>query len=253
MSETTNLKLFKHDNPETNTNLFDITKSLNENWDKIDTYVINSESTRQQNEQNRQEAEIERSSQEKLRVENEIVRNENEEKRNQNEEIRQNQENKREEYITELKTKVENGDFNGKANILTIGNVIKGENAQASIVGNTPNQILNLVLPKGDKGDKGDTGPQGKQGVQGIQGIAGKDFSIYKTYPSITEMEIDKNNVEEGNFVLIASNVEDEDNSKLYVKDSTEFVYLTRNTRKARNTRTTGRTRHSRSQRRQRR
>ena len=64
MSETTNLKLFKHDNPETNTNLFDITKSLNENWDKIDTYVINSESTRQQNEQNRQEAEIERSSQE---------------------------------------------------------------------------------------------------------------------------------------------------------------------------------------------
>ena len=193
MSETTNLKLFKHDNPETNTNLFDITKSLNENWDKIDTYVINSESTRQQNEQNRQEAEIERSSQEKLRVENEIVRNENEEKRNQNEEIRQNQENKREEYITELKTKVENGDFNGKANILTIGNVIKGENAQASIVGNTPNQILNLVLPKGDKGDKGDTGPQGKQ----------------------------------GNFVLIASNVEDEDNSKLYVKDSTEFVYLT--------------------------
>ena len=38
MSETTNLKLFKHDNPETNTNLFDITKSLNENWDKIDTY-----------------------------------------------------------------------------------------------------------------------------------------------------------------------------------------------------------------------
>nr|DAO80845.1 MAG TPA: structural protein [Caudoviricetes sp.] len=227
MSETTNLKLFKHDNPETNTNLFDITKSLNENWDKIDTYVINSESTRQQNEQNRQESEIERSSQEKLRVENEIVRNENEEKRNQNEEIRQSQENKREKYITELKTKVENGDFNGKANILTIGNVIKGENAQASIVGNTPNQILNLVLPKGDKGDKGDTGPQGKQGVQGIQGIAGKDFSIYKTYPSITEMEIDKNNVEEGNFVLIASNVEDEDNSKLYVKDSTEFVYLT--------------------------
>lgn len=37
MSETTNLKLFKHDNPSTNTNLFDIDKSLNQNWDKIDT------------------------------------------------------------------------------------------------------------------------------------------------------------------------------------------------------------------------
>lgn len=36
MSETTNLKLFKHDNPSTNTGLFDIDKSLNQNWDKID-------------------------------------------------------------------------------------------------------------------------------------------------------------------------------------------------------------------------
>ena len=36
MSETTNLKLFKHDNPTTNTNNFDIEKTLNENWDKLD-------------------------------------------------------------------------------------------------------------------------------------------------------------------------------------------------------------------------
>lgn len=33
MSETTNLKLFKQDNPTTNTNNFDIEKTLNENWD----------------------------------------------------------------------------------------------------------------------------------------------------------------------------------------------------------------------------
>lgn len=89
---------------------------------------------------------------------------------------------------------------------------------------------------KGDKGDKGDKGEQGiqgekgeqgEQGIQGIQGVPGKDFSIYKTYPSITEMEADKDNVEEGNFVMIASNVEDVDNSKMYVKGSTDFVYLT--------------------------
>lgn len=89
---------------------------------------------------------------------------------------------------------------------------------------------------KGDKGDKGDKGEQGiqgekgeqgEQGIQGIQGVPGKDFSIYKTYPSIAEMEADKDNVEEGNFVMIASNVEDVDNSKLYVKGSTDFVYLT--------------------------
>ena len=39
MSETTNLKLFKHDNPSTNTNPFNVEQALNENWDKIDTAV----------------------------------------------------------------------------------------------------------------------------------------------------------------------------------------------------------------------
>lgn len=36
MSKTTNLNLFKHDNPSTNTDSFNIEKALNENWDKID-------------------------------------------------------------------------------------------------------------------------------------------------------------------------------------------------------------------------
>lgn len=104
--------------------------------------------------------------------------------------------------------------------------------------------------PSGDKGDKGDTGPQGPQGpqgetgpqgpqgeqgpqglqglqgVQGEQGPAGKDFSIAKTYPSIADMEADAANVEEGSFVLIASDTEDEDNAKLYVKGSSAFAYL---------------------------
>ena len=90
--------------------------------------------------------------------------------------------------------------------------------------------------PQGEKGDIGETGPQGiqgpkgeqgPQGIQGIQGVAGKDFSISKTYPSITAMNNDISNVGEGNFVMIASNVEDEDNSKLFVKSSNKFVYLT--------------------------
>ena len=41
MSETTNIKLFKHDNPSTNTDQFDVEKSLNQNWDKIDTEIGN--------------------------------------------------------------------------------------------------------------------------------------------------------------------------------------------------------------------
>lgn len=39
MSETTNLKLFKHDNPSTNENQFDVETALNDNWDKLDDYA----------------------------------------------------------------------------------------------------------------------------------------------------------------------------------------------------------------------
>lgn len=74
---------------------------------------------------------------------------------------------------------------------------------------------------------KGDTGETGATGAKGDKGDAGKDFSIYKTYPSISAMESDASNVPDGEFVLIASDVEDTDNAKLYVKSNTGFVYLT--------------------------
>ncbi len=79
---------------------------------------------------------------------------------------------------------------------------------------------------QGERGNQGEQGIQGPQGVQGIQGVPGKDFSISKTYPSITAMKADKENVEEGSFVIIASNEEDPDNAKLYVKDSTDFRFI---------------------------
>lgn len=55
----------------------------------------------------------------------------------------------------------------GPSNVLTIGNVTSGENAQATITGNSPNQVLNLVLPKGEKGEIGPVGPQGPAGDVG--------------------------------------------------------------------------------------
>ena len=58
----------------------------------------------------------------------------------------------------------------GPPNVLSIGTVSSGDNAEATITGESPNQILNLVLPKGDKGDKGEQGPQGPQGPQGVSG-----------------------------------------------------------------------------------
>ncbi len=48
-------------------------------------------------------------------------------------------------------TKTEN--VKGEPNTLTIGEVTKGDEAQASITGESPNQTLNLVLPKGDRGN----------------------------------------------------------------------------------------------------
>lgn len=61
----------------------------------------------------------------------------------------------------------------GPANTLTIGTVEKGEEASATITGTSPNQVLSLVLPKGDKGDKGEMGERGLQGPQGVPGEKG--------------------------------------------------------------------------------
>jgi hypothetical protein len=48
----------------------------------------------------------------------------------------------------------------GPANALTIGTVTSGA-AAATITGTSPNQVLNLVLQKGDTGDTGPQGPAG--------------------------------------------------------------------------------------------
>ncbi len=63
----------------------------------------------------------------------------------------------------------------GPANTLTIGTVQSGDTPSASITGEAPNQILNLVLVKGD------TGPEGKQGPQGPQGKPAKNYIIETT------------------------------------------------------------------------
>lgn len=57
---------------------------------------------------------------------------------------------------------------------LTIGTVIGGETADATITGTPENPVLNLVLPKGDKGDTGATGQTGPSGEDGVTPV----FSI---------------------------------------------------------------------------
>ena len=62
----------------------------------------------------------------------------------------------------------------GPANVLTIGSVTSGKVAGATITGEAPNQVLNLVLEKGDKGETGDKGATGDTGPQGSPGTDGK-------------------------------------------------------------------------------
>lgn len=77
------------------------------------------------------------------------------------------------------------------------------------------------IIAQGPKGD------QGPQGPQGPIGPAGKNFNIRKTFESVSAMEASKGaGFTDGDFTMIASNVSDPDNSKLYVWDGSKFVYI---------------------------
>ena len=78
----------------------------------------------------------------------------------------------------------------GPANVLTIGTVTSGKVASATLTGEAPNQVLNLVLEKGDKGEQGKQGIQGEQGKQGIQGEIGPQGSPGADAPTITGITI---------------------------------------------------------------
>lgn len=74
----------------------------------------------------------------------------------------------------------------GPANTLTIGTVKSGDAPSATITGQAPNQVLNLVLVKGDTGN---TGPQGQQGPPGTPA---KNYIIETTNRTV-ETEIEQN------------------------------------------------------------
>ena len=78
----------------------------------------------------------------------------------------------------------------GPANVLTIGSVTSGKVANATITGEAPNQVLNLVLEKGEQGERGEQGKQGIQGEQGKQGIQGPQGNPGTDAPTITGITI---------------------------------------------------------------
>ena len=80
---------------------------------------VNKEASRILNENERLKNETTRVSQEEKRVSSEEQRKSNEETRIKNEDDRIKQEEERENYFTDIKEKVDNGDFNGECNFAT--------------------------------------------------------------------------------------------------------------------------------------
>ena len=64
------------------------------------------------------------------------------------------------------------------------------------------------------------------QGVQGEIGATGEPFKIKKTYASVSEMNADFRNMEFGDYVMIASSVEVEDNAKLYTRGESAWIFI---------------------------
>lgn len=80
----------------------------------------------------------------------------------------------------------------------------------------------------GVKGDKGDRGEKGDTGDKGEKGDTGKNFNIAKTFSSVDYMNAyTGTEVSDGDFVLISTtDVNDDDNGKLFVKAGTKFNLL---------------------------
>ena len=55
----------------------------------------------------------------------------------------------------------------------------------------------------------------------------GEPFTIKKTYSSVAEMNADFNNMQLGDYVMIASTVEVEDNAKLYTRGESQWIFIT--------------------------
>ena len=152
-----------------------------------------------------------------------------EEERRANEVVRQANETYRENYFDEMKREYESGALDGATFIPNVDS--DGDISWTNNKGMVNPETRNIRGPKGDTGPQGiqgiqgPTGPQGETGPQGIQGPTGKDFSISNTYVSTAEMYADKDNVEIGDFVIISSNVEDPDNAKLYVRNTSELGF----------------------------
>ena len=117
--------------------------------------------------------------------------------------------------------------------IFKVNTIEPDQNATVVQAATDGKNYVTFNIPRGAKGDKGDQGVQGIQGVkgdpgdrgpegaQGLKGDPGKPFSIAKIFPSKDAMNGD--GLSEGDFVMIASNVNDPNNATLFTWTGSEF------------------------------
>ena len=103
----------------------------------------------------------------------------------------------------------------GPANALTIGTVQSGDTPSVTITGNSPNQILNFILPKGDTGPQGPQGPQGLQGIQGEQGEQGPQGEQGDTGPQGPPGTPAKNYIIETTNITVETEIKQNTNYKV--------------------------------------
>ena len=107
------------------------------------------------------------------------------------------------------------------------------EDIDLGVVARGPKGETGSVGPRGPQGPAGPAGSQGPAGIQGErgpagpQGPAGKGFNVDKTYPSVAEMNAHfADDIKEGDMAMIASNVDDPDNAKLFIRSNDTMKFL---------------------------
>lgn len=120
-----------------------------------------------------------------------------------------------------------------KAFDLRVGEVRVADNtgeAGASVHGDWPSKLIDMILPRGPKGETGEPGAAGVPGPQGVPGERGDPFTFAKIYDSKNAMDADLTNdsIPVGAFVMISTgSIEDPENATMWVKSPSEWTFIT--------------------------
>lgn len=113
----------------------------------------------------------------------------------------------------------------GETNNIKIGTVETGEKASATLEGESPNQILNLVLPKGDKGEQGEPGIKPVKGIdyfteEEIQEIKSNILDQVNQFSVLVVEELPTDNIDEHTIYFLPKTKTEQND----VYD--EFIYI---------------------------